>query len=169
MTIDHILTKLPWTALFFTLPAVSSAWRQAIRSHQVHNARLRTQTCRTLVAIIHQTLVRKKASVAGPLPSDSATEEFEHALAISLYDPSLDRWYLLPSIEGVDRGIPYACECVCLEGRVYIFGGYGNFCPTNAVYVLDLAAGLGLWRRCASMRTARVGFSGTFMTFLLID
>jgi hypothetical protein len=89
MTIDLILTKLPWNTLFFTLPALSNAWRQAVKSHQVYETRVRTNTAQSLIAIIHQTLIQKKGSVLSYRNPDKS-EDFEHALAISLYDPALD-------------------------------------------------------------------------------
>ncbi|BFI05722.1 hypothetical protein MPTK1_1g25730 [Marchantia polymorpha subsp. ruderalis] len=150
ITLDHVLTKLPWTTLY-VLSSLNRAWREAVLSRSVYNARVRTNTSQTLVAIFHE----PPASV---IMTGRKT-------AISVYDPSTDRWHLLPPIPDVRSGIPSSCGCVCLDGELYILGGYDenkhgeNWIARNQVHSFDLGSAQRAWKQCASMYGKRINFS----------
>ncbi|KAL2608942.1 hypothetical protein R1flu_027515 [Riccia fluitans] len=160
ITIESILTKAPWKTLY-ALCAVSRAWRHAIQTRRVYDARTCTKSTKTLVVFIHN---KKPLSVS--------TEEFgsnrgfnnpvpaHWRFVISLYDPEDESWTELPTIPGVTSGIPKFCGCAFLNGKLYIIGGddYDRVYSTRDVYMIDLAAGRGEWERCASMGGMRSQF-----------
>lgn len=144
ITLNHILTKLPWRNVY-GLASLGRAWRLALRSRDVHDARVRANSTQTLVAMIH----------------DDPSQPFRNfKFAVSLYDFSRDTWHLLPQIPGIATGIPENCGCVSVDGKLYIIGGRGE-APvyfSRLVYVFD-PAGSGQWKQCASMICARTVFA----------
>ncbi|BBN16008.1 hypothetical protein MPTK1_7g02760 [Marchantia polymorpha subsp. ruderalis] len=138
IAIEHILTKVTWKSLCM-LSTVSRGWRLAIQSRQVHRARMRNNSTRTLVSTAH-------------LRKDNT------GFAISLYDPAEFRWLLLPPIPDIRGGIPYGCGCVVLDGNLYVVGGLDDEKPRIDVYKLDLAACKRVWEKCATMRQGRRHF-----------
>lgn len=145
ITLEHITPKLSWTAILI-LPSVSRGWQQAIQSREVYNGRVRFNSIETVVVVNHK---------AGP-------QNF-----IALYSMRDRGYYLLPSIPDLDGGIPSLCQCVALDGKLYVLGGlkqqYPAICrmvmpASDNVYVLDLA-GPRQWKQCASMQEARLDFA----------
>ncbi|CAM6101022.1 unnamed protein product [Calypogeia fissa] len=141
LTLKEISTKLSWKD-FHVLSSVSRGWRHAIRSREVYNARVRSQTRETLALIVY-----------GSLPSQ-----------LALYSMRDGSSYLLPPIPGFEGGIPSYSRCVSLDGNIYILGGLrdlsneyerdSNNIHDREVHVLDLAGQIG-WKLCASMREAQ--------------
>ncbi|KAG6552109.1 hypothetical protein Mapa_006418 [Marchantia paleacea] len=138
IAIEHILTKVTWKSLCM-LSTVSRGWRLAIQSRQVHRARMRNNSTRTLVSTVH-------------------ISEDCNGFAISLYDPAEFRWLLLPPIPDTRCGIPYGCGCVVLNGNLYVLGGLDDDKPRIDVYKLNLAACKRVWEKCATMREGRKHF-----------
>ncbi|CAM6108965.1 unnamed protein product [Calypogeia fissa] len=66
--------------------------------------------------------------------------------------------YHLPPIPSVTCGIPRSCNCVTMDGKIYILGGLEWGVCTGDVFVLDVARGRRLWKQCASMKTRRKHF-----------
>lgn len=141
LTLDHIASKLSWRAIH-TLPSVSRAWQLAIQNRQVYNARVRFNSTTTLVAVDHSV----------------GAQSF-----IALYSMEERCFYFLPSIPHVDGGIPSLCQCVSLDGRLYVLGGRKKQhsllkLGSQNVYVMDLV-GRRQWRQCASMHKPRENFT----------
>ncbi|CAM6104499.1 unnamed protein product [Calypogeia fissa] len=140
ITLNHIITKLPWKTLYI-LPSLSRGWRQAIRSHQVHDARVRSKSAETLI-------------VANYIQTKDVH-------AISLYSMGEKVSYRLPAIPGFGEGYPgrcpRSCQSVWLDGKIYVLGGVDDSGSSNEVYVLDLAGQRG-WRHCSSMLEPRQKF-----------
>lgn len=161
VTIEHISTKVPWGKLF----SLNKSWRHAITSGQVHEARVRTSSSQMLVAMIHY----NPSSARTSLPSfDNYEEDVQLVLdqVISLYNPLANTWHQLPLIAGVATGIPHLCECVYLNGRLYIIGGcdeLNGLVTSKEVYTMDLWGGTPKWIRCADMLQPREGFSSGVM------
>ncbi|CAM6115355.1 unnamed protein product [Calypogeia fissa] len=138
ITVQRISTKLPWITVH-TLSSVSRAWRAAVRSRELFDARVRAHSTNTLVVINH-TLSCK-------------------TLGISLYSMQARACYRLPPIPYVMSGIPKSCKCVTLDGKIYILGGLQGFrLGSKEVYMFDVA-GQGGWKKCASMHVARQDFA----------
>ncbi|CAM6112384.1 unnamed protein product [Calypogeia fissa] len=132
IALTEVSTKLSWKD-FHVLSAVSRGWRHAIRGREVYNARVFSQTRETLALIF-----------CGKHP-----ERYQLAL-YSLRDGSS---YLLPSIPGLEAGLPDWCKCIPVDGRIYVLGalGAGSDSQSCTVHVLDLAGQVG-WKLCASLR-----------------
>ncbi|CAM6085047.1 unnamed protein product [Calypogeia fissa] len=163
ITLDQICTKLPWMALY-ALSSVSPAWRQAVRSHLVYNARVFTHSTDTVVVHNHY-------------HGESTAYQ-----AVALYSTRDKRCFELPGIPGVERGLPWASECVSLDGKIYVLGGAKEYDieeefewatrsmvlrmqeeeeqkeVSKEVYVLDLA-GQRQWQQIESMQEARHRFA----------
>ena len=153
ITLGKISTK-PSSYTLRTLSMVSRTWRQALKGRLVYGARVRAGT-RDSCLIINDTQ---------SLYVSAGAEYPPRAPAIFLYllrDSTLCK---LPPIRGLVNGFPYDCECIALNGRVYVLGGskrasHGTQRPsTRNVYVLDLA-GEAQWKRCAPMKAARATFT----------
>ncbi|CAM6085907.1 unnamed protein product [Calypogeia fissa] len=179
ITIYHILTKLPWTAMF-PISRVNSRWRRLVKSRQLYNARVITCRGQTLVPIMHRAPMYGSPVYApsGKL-SPVVKEESLHNEAMSVYDPVMESWHLLPPVPPLVAGIPEGCGCVCLNGKIYVLGGLhasqraNSFSDTTKlglpadnydkgsrkdVYSLDLAAGDTTWTKCADMNCGRAWF-----------
>ncbi|CAM6130015.1 unnamed protein product [Calypogeia fissa] len=102
ITLEHITPKMPWKQ-FYTLSGVSHAWLHAIRGRQVHNARVRSHTVNQLALL---TFTRP-----------------DGAGVIALYSMREDSWTELPPIPDLEWGVPWSCQCVSLDGKVYVLGG----------------------------------------------
>ncbi|CAM6109775.1 unnamed protein product [Calypogeia fissa] len=144
VTLELITSKLPWVFQYTHLRFVSHAWRHAIRGRQIYDARVRSSSTQTFVVINHT--------------------RSEDTNAISLYSVREECEYRLPPIPGVKCGIPRSCNCVTMDGKIYILGGLKNpnqrsrlrVCSGD-VFVLDVAA-REPWKQCASMRIPRERF-----------
>ncbi|CAM6098003.1 unnamed protein product [Calypogeia fissa] len=135
IALREVSTKLSWKD-FHVLSAVSRGWRHAIRSRQIYNARVLSQTRETLALIYY----------------GKPFEGFQLAL-YSLRDGSS---YLLPAIPGREAGNPDWCECVSVDGRIYVIGGTRNY-QSGEAHVLDLAGHAG-WKLCAAMGEPHYNF-----------
>ncbi|CAM6099861.1 unnamed protein product [Calypogeia fissa] len=134
ITVQRISTKLPWITAH-TLSSMSRAWRAAVRSRELFDARVRAHSTDTLVVINHT------------LPCKT--------WGISLYSMQARACYRLPPIPDVMSETPNSCKCVTLDGKIYILGGLQGFClGSKEVYMFDVA-GQGGWKKCASMQVAR--------------
>lgn len=141
VTLDLITPKLAWRDVQ-NLSSVSSAWREAIQSRQAYDARRRARATETFVLI-------------SPFHSDDGRW-------IALYSTKEKRFYRLPGIPLGDKpGIPEACQCISLDGKVYVLGGLSigsdHTSASRSMYVMDLA-GPKRWKQCASMKHARYCF-----------
>jgi hypothetical protein len=144
ITLNHILTKLPWRTVY-ALASLGRAWRSALRSGDVHDARVRANSTQTLVSMVHD---------------DPSLAFRNYRFAVSLYDFSQDTWHLLPQIPGIISGIPENCSCISVHGKLFILGGRGE-APlyfSREVHEFD-PAGPGQWRQCASMICGRASFA----------
>ncbi|BBM98935.1 hypothetical protein Mp_1g17330 [Marchantia polymorpha subsp. ruderalis] len=167
LTIDRILTKVPWKTLY-VLQSVSIAWRSAIYNRRVYDARVRNTATQTLVGLIHRAPVPKSGEPSldnlyiRTMDHDTRTAAVPwwSQFAISLYDPVDKSWHQLPPIPHVRSGIPIRCGCVFLGGKLYVLGGdeQCNSRTRNEVYMFDLVAGPGEWQPCASMLSRRSDF-----------
>lgn len=136
ITLNHIVTKLPYWRDFHILPSVSRSWLQAIRSHQVYDARVGSHSTETLAVVNH--------------------EIDDDVSMISLYSVRDGRLCELPPIPHLG-GIPSGSQCISLDGKLYVLGGLREperELASDQVYVLDLA-GQRRWRKCASMQQPR--------------
>ncbi|CAM6120032.1 unnamed protein product [Calypogeia fissa] len=143
VTLKRISPKVPWKDLQI-LSAVSRGWRQSIQSRLVYDSRVRASSTETLV--LHS---RDHCKLGNP--------------RLALYSVKDERCYELPPIPGVSNevGIPLGCQCIALNGKVYVLGGFGGLdFPSKGkeVYVLDMAMA-GQWKRCASMKSGRSDFA----------
>ncbi|CAM6084355.1 unnamed protein product [Calypogeia fissa] len=77
--------------------------------------------------------------------------------AISLYSVKEKVIRELPPIPNVTRGIPVSCQCVSLEGKIYVLGGRVGRKGSKKVYVLDMVEEM-CWKECASMKEPRQEF-----------
>ncbi|CAM6112386.1 unnamed protein product [Calypogeia fissa] len=138
IALRDVSTKLSWKD-FHVLSAVSRGWRHAIRGRDVYNARVLLQTRETLALIYY----------------GKHYDGYQLAL-YSLRDGSS---YLLPSIPGREAGLPEWCECVSVDGRIYVIGGVRNLSDIHSgeAHVLDLAGQVG-WKLCAGMGDAHYNF-----------
>ncbi|CAM6088001.1 unnamed protein product [Calypogeia fissa] len=140
ITLDRITPKLPWRALH-VLSSVSRSWLHAIRTHQVYNARIRSQAVETLILVTH---IR--------------SGYFNDGIALcSMKDNSCSQ---LPPIPNLRERIPRWSQCISLDGKIYLLGGVTDAIGevgSNKVFVLDLA-GQRQWTECASMIEPRVQF-----------
>ncbi|CAM6101115.1 unnamed protein product [Calypogeia fissa] len=139
ITLDHITPKLPWVE-FSYLSIVSKSWLSAIRGRHVHDARVRSGSMDPL-ALVLLTCVDGMRTVA-------------------LYSMRDKSWVALPPIPDQLEDILEGCQCVSLDGKVYVLGGrfddpHGP--GTDAVYVLDVA-GQKPWEKCANMSEPRESF-----------
>ncbi|BBN19090.1 hypothetical protein MPTK1_8g07800 [Marchantia polymorpha subsp. ruderalis] len=171
ITIEGILTRAPWKTLC-TLCAVNRAWRHAIQSRRVYDARTCTKSSRTLVVLIHNNpSAAAPRDRSGSGASDSSATgrggvgpknpvPAHWRFAVSLYDPDDGSWIKLPSIPGITSGVPKFCGCAFLDGKLYILGGddFDRVYSTREAHMIDLAAGRGVWERCASMECPRSQF-----------
>ncbi|CAM6100817.1 unnamed protein product [Calypogeia fissa] len=157
ITLEHICTKLPWKA-FCILSSVSPTWWQAIHDRSVYNTRVQCSSTDTLLVHSH------------PFEVDFSCE------GLFLYCPREKNCYELPQIPKCNRGIPWGCQCIALDGKIYVLGGgtgYGDSCEESddeehkkvfkEVYVLDLvggaeSSGCRKWKQCASMQEGRLKF-----------
>ncbi|CAM6110900.1 unnamed protein product [Calypogeia fissa] len=149
VTLYSIFPKLSWR-MFHTLSSVTRAWKHAIQSHQVYEARVRSQSTETLVLFNSMMLS-------------------EDIHPISLYSKRENDFYTLPPIPDVPSDYPKSCQCISLDGKVYVLGGAVESqgecrcsrCSESQgsadVYMLDIA-GARKWKRCASMLEPRINF-----------
>ncbi|CAM6098890.1 unnamed protein product [Calypogeia fissa] len=143
ITISHILTRLHWNKVYL-LASLNRGWRDALKSRDVYEARLRAKCTQTLVAMIHD---------------DPANKYRNYVNALSVYDSIKNSWHLLPRIPTGLSGIPEECCCVSLRGTLYIIGGRGRGpLLRDEVYAFDLIGQPG-WKQCASMITGRAAFA----------
>ncbi|CAM6107059.1 unnamed protein product [Calypogeia fissa] len=139
ITLGHVVPKLPWRASYI-LVSVSRRWQQAVRSGRVYDARIRSSATETLVAIV-------------ATPSQYDRRDFQ----ISLYSMSDKCCYQLPPFPVFGR-IPRACQCVILDGKIYVLGGeVHNYDSWSEVWVFDLVGQRG-WKKCANMHKSRSHF-----------
>lgn len=143
ITLNLILTRLPWNNVY-TLASLCRSWRTALRSREVHDARLRANSTQTLVAMIHD---------------DPFNPVRNLTFAVSFYDFARDTWHLLPQIPGIYSGIPQSCGCVAVNSKLYVIGGRGDVSIffSREVYQFD-PCGSGRWKQCASMISGRASF-----------
>ncbi|CAM6120042.1 unnamed protein product [Calypogeia fissa] len=147
VTLKRISPKVPWKDLHI-LSGVSRGWRQSIQSRLVYDSRIRASSTDTLVVHSHH---------------DNPREN--HRIAV--YSMKEERCYELPPIpgfsDGIGDGIPYACQCIALNGKVYVLGGMVVGPPrvtaSKEVYVLDMGGQRRQWKRCASMNSGRIKFA----------
>lgn len=136
ITVEHIATKVPWRTLL-VLSAVSRGWLHAIRTREVHKARIGTQSPEELVLVNYLR------------PNNW----------ICLYSMRDNVCVDLPPIPLPFGGFPFLCQCVAVDGKVYVLGGLTKGAPRDsAMYVLDLA-GQRKWEPCAPMKDARIEFA----------
>ncbi|CAM6099960.1 unnamed protein product [Calypogeia fissa] len=132
-----------------TLSSVSSAWQKSIQSGDLFEATVRFNSTDKL-AVMNYCLQEGKT------------------YGIAVYSFGDKAFYSLPPIPGITSGIPQGCECVTLDGKIYILGGFSWYPPpsqnittrhgsTSDVYMLDLARQRP-WRKCASMQASRWRF-----------
>ncbi|CAM6100629.1 unnamed protein product [Calypogeia fissa] len=145
ITLDHIVTKIPWR-VFHILSSVSPVWLHAIRSRQVHDARVRSHSAETLI-LINRELDSNCASI------------------IELFSMRDNSCCQLPPIPGFRDGFPRKPQCVSIDGKVYVLGGQvrcrGEVSwkeeASAKVYVFDVA-GQVQWLECANMKKAKIDF-----------
>ncbi|CAM6125197.1 unnamed protein product [Calypogeia fissa] len=144
ITIDHVIARLPWRTLS-TVFSVSRAWQHAITSRQVYDARVRTRSTQTLIAMTH---------------FDTSMGVDKWTNLVSVYDTSTFKWHLLPQIPGIHRGVPNLCCCVSSQGKLYVIGGASksDVFARNEVHSFD-PTGPGKWEKCASMASPRQSFA----------
>lgn len=122
ITLDQITPRLPWRALPM-LSSVSRSWLHTIRTHQVYNARIRSQAVETLVLVTH---IRYGFFNDG----------------IALYSMKDNSCSQLPPLPNLRERIPRWSQCISLDGKMYILGGVTDAIGevgSSKVYVLDLA------------------------------
>ena len=66
-----------------------------------------------------------------------------------MYDPPTRQWRALPGMSVARRG----CAAVCIDGNVYVVGGYGGLTTSASVESYDPVANE--WRTLPSMSTSR--------------
>ncbi|CAM6120784.1 unnamed protein product [Calypogeia fissa] len=140
VTLDHIVTKIPWR-VFHILSSVSPVWLHAIRSRQVHDARVRSHSAETLI------LIKRELNS-------------KHVSMIELFSMRENSCCQLPPIPGFRDGFPSSqSSCVSIDGKVYVLGGQvgWNEEASAKVHVFDVA-GQGQWLECANMKKARRDF-----------
>ncbi|CAM6108039.1 unnamed protein product [Calypogeia fissa] len=152
ITLREIAPKLPWKS-FYVLSAVNRAWLRAVQTRQVFEARAQSNSPpEPLVLVTHardpaaDKRAEKKRTRRGPhihVPEWIALASLRHHSC-----------NFLPPIPNLgDRKFPRRCECVSLNGKLYVLGGQTRDDPVSRkVYVLDLAGCKGTWTECASDR-----------------
>lgn len=96
ITLYHIFTKLPWTAIFPVSP-VNRKWRKVVKSRQLYDARVSAGCTKTLIPIVHRAPRYGTHVYASCWNSKRTTEEeILREGAMSLFDPVLETWNLLP-------------------------------------------------------------------------
>ncbi|CAM6115371.1 unnamed protein product [Calypogeia fissa] len=150
ITLHKISKKLPWNT-FHTLTSVSRAWRAAVRSREMFDARIRSHSTDTLVVISY---VNRLSASGGFVCTPCKHKRVIGSL------PPINYW----------GGIPFSSKCVTLDGKIYILGGwYGlghlvppsstkKLCWSKRVFMFDVA-GQGGWKSCASMQASREDFA----------
>lgn len=144
LTIDHVITRLPWRMLSSVF-SLNRAWQHAITSRQIYEARVRTCSTQTLVAMTH---------------FDTSLGAENWSNLVSVYDTSTCKWHLLPQIPGIQRGVPSLCCCVSSRGKLYVLGGANKSSAKSRsdVHSFD-PTGPGRWKKCASMASPRQSFA----------
>ncbi|CAM6110051.1 unnamed protein product [Calypogeia fissa] len=156
ITLGLIVPKLAWGEFHKSLSSVSRAWLTAVRSHRIHDARVRL--CSTnMLQVVHSWQLGDSNMVSLYLVRDKA-------------------FYRIPPILSVKCGIPRSCNSVTIGGKIYILGGLKRpnltsrlrICSGN-VFVLDVA-GQKPWQKCANMITPRefcgcIAFQGKIYVF----
>ncbi|CAM6123521.1 unnamed protein product [Calypogeia fissa] len=147
ITLNEIVPKVK-AKMFSVLKKVSHGWYNAIRTRQVYDARVCAHSTETFIIFDHFKDYEDKG----------VSEEYFKA--ISLYSVKEKVVHELPPIPNVAGGIPVSCQCVSLEGKIYVVGGrvvdlFGT--GTNKVYVMDMVEEI-CWKECASMKEPREEF-----------
>eukprot|EP00249_Psilotum_nudum_P005290 c18740_g1_i1 orf=340-1515(-) len=157
IVLDCILPRLPW----HTRPrmkALSKAWQSALKRPDSYSA------------ITRKTAHIEGLVVAHQLSQDQGNDYFKHAKiqrwmphphALSIYNDEAKQWKQLPPIPAVKPlRILHDCGIACVDGRLFVMGGWDpktdNF--SSEVYMLDLGSGLWEWEKRCSMHTAKAFF-----------
>lgn len=136
LTVEHIATKIPWRSVQ-ALSCVSSVWCHAIRTREVHRARVRWQSTEEFAIVYYECGPRNSVGLPGCLCLYSMRDN----LCLELPPP------------------PLLGTFIALDGRLYLIGGLcRNSDQQCDVYVLDLS-GQRLWKQCSSMNYSRSRFA----------
>ncbi|CAM6123501.1 unnamed protein product [Calypogeia fissa] len=147
ITLNRIVPKLE-AKVFSVLKKVSHGWYNAIRTRQVYDARVRAHSTEAFIIFDHF-----KAFI-------ETQRSYKTFKAVSLYSVKEKVIHELPPIPNVSGGIPISCQCVSLEGKIYVLGGRvgRRICKgSKKVYVLDMVEEI-CWKECASMKEPREEF-----------
>ncbi|CAM6116513.1 unnamed protein product [Calypogeia fissa] len=140
ITYDRICTKLPRTE-FQTLSSLNHAWEYAVGSGRFYDARVHSNSAETLALHSHSAYPDTKGDTA------------------AVYSVRDQRCYEFPAIPQLDTGVPTACECISLNGKIYILGGEDDKGDgKKEVYVFDVVSRRQHWQQCASMQSGRCRF-----------
>ncbi|CAM6083228.1 unnamed protein product [Calypogeia fissa] len=140
ITYDRICTKLPRTE-FQTLSSLNHAWEYAVGSGRFYNARVHSNSAETLALHSHSEYRDTNGDT------------------VAVYSVRDQRCYEFPAIPQLDTGVPMACECISLNGKIYILGGEDDKGDgKKEVYVFDVVSRRQHWQQCASMQSGRYRF-----------
>ncbi|CAM6127920.1 unnamed protein product [Calypogeia fissa] len=123
ITLQQVATKLPWRDIQ-VLSSVSRAWRQAVQSRQVYNARAVCNSNESFILFHHR-----------------PAEEINDIFLYSVRDKSCHK--LPPVLSKYSQRVKLRRDLVTLDGKVYAFGDF-------SLYILNLAEQQ-QWKPCASM------------------
>ncbi|CAM6120822.1 unnamed protein product [Calypogeia fissa] len=151
VVLDHVVPKLRWQDSHI-LSQVSRSWLEANRSRRTYAARVRSDSTEMFYVIYPD--------------GDGDLDR------LGLCPMSTHFWLELPEFPELsnfgDNYLPTNCQCISLDGKLYILGGWkcddfvlhGSHSYTEEggkVYVLDIA-GQGQWKQCAKMPKPRQSF-----------
>jgi hypothetical protein len=132
------------------LKAVCRNWEALLSSPQFYEDRKISGTSEQLICLIQ----------AIP-PGNSTEDKWQGALAygLTLYDPLLGTWDRLPSIPQFADRIPLFCQCVWVEQKLVMIGGWhpSRWEAMSSVFIYDFTSCT--WRQGADMPTVRSFFA----------
>lgn len=142
--------------------------RVSYRSHDNLKA-----VCRSWEAMVHSPRFYEDRKISGfseqficliqALPQGELSEKNKwqatRAYGLTLYDPLQGGWDRLPSIPQFSDGIPLFCECVWVDQKLVLIGGWNSSCweAMNSVFIYNFTTGK--WRRGADMSRVRSFFA----------
>eukprot|EP01018_Ginkgo_biloba_P021037 Gb_35243 [translate_table: standard] len=134
----------------YNLKAVCRSWEALVNSSRFYHHRKISGVTEQCVCLIQA------------LPQGDSSQDKRHTAppyGVTAYDPLHGTWERLPPIPDFADGIPLFCQCVSVNHKLVLIGGWhpSNWEPTKFVYVYDFSSAK--WRRGSDMPTIRSFFA----------
>jgi len=132
------------------LKAVCRSWEAMLSSPRFYEDRKISGTSEQFICLI-QAIPQRNLS--------DDKWQATRANGFTLYDPLQGAWDRLPSIPQFSNGIPLFCECVCVDQKLVMIGGWNpsRWVAMNSVFIYDFTRGK--WSRGTDMARVRSFFA----------